>query len=173
MTSSAEENDRSGLFGAIGAAIGFWAILGGVLLLLVVAMNVVSVLGGVFWVPFPGDFELTQIGVANAAFAFLPYCQITRANVTADIFTAWAGPRTISCLDLLASVVAFLFSLLLFWRMFEGMLDQRQYDYMTAIVQFPIWMAFLPILVSLAILAVASIVTFAEDIRGLAGRVIV
>ena len=57
-------------------------------MLLVVAMHTWSVIGNQFGMPFPGDFEMTEIGIANAAFAFLPYCQLTGANVTADIFTS-------------------------------------------------------------------------------------
>lgn len=146
-----------------------WALIGGVVLLAVVAMNVASVIGGVVWKPFPGDFEMTQVGVVVAAFAFLPWCQLTRANVSADIFTMRASPAWIARLRLAASVVALLFAALLFWRMSEGMADQRQYGYTTTILQFPVWLAFLPILVSLALLALASLVTLIEDAGGARG----
>ncbi|KKK66762.1 hypothetical protein LCGC14_2960840, partial [marine sediment metagenome] len=129
-----------------------------------------SVVGGVVLAPFPGDFEMTEVGVAVAAFAFLPYVQITDANVTADIFTARAAPRTIAAFKLLASIVALGFALLLGWRMYVGMLDQKTYDYTTAILQFPHWLAFLPILFSLFLLAVAALMTLIEhgrDARGL------
>ena len=136
----------------------------------VVAMNVLSVIGGVVWVPFPGDFEMTEIGVAVAAFSFLPYCELHGANVTADIFTARAGRRLLALFRLLASLVALGFAALLLWRMYEGMLDQKEYDYTTAILQFPIWVAFVPVLVSLALLAVAAFMTLTENGRDLAGR---
>ncbi len=155
--------DAQGRAGVIGAArwvIHSWALLGGLVLLAVILMNVASVIGGVFWKPFPGDFELTEVGVAIAAFAFLPYCQLTDSNVTADIFTAKAPPRLIAKFKLLAAAVAFAFSLLLLWRMFEGMQSQKEYGYMTAILQFPIWFAFVPILISLALLAIASVISF-------------
>ena len=105
-----------------------WALFGGGLMLLVVLMNVLSVLGGVFWVPFPGDFELTQVGVAVSVFMFLPYCELSGANVTADIFTQRAAPRWIACFKIAAATLAFLFACLLFWRMGAGMLSQRQYE---------------------------------------------
>lgn len=166
----AARRGRSGLARAAAAVIDAWALLGGLTLLVVVAMNVASVIGGVVWAPFPGDFELTQIGVAVAAFAFLPYCELTGANVTADIFTAGAGRRTMAVFKLLASVVAFLFGLLLLWRMYGGLLDHKEYNYITAIVEFPIWVAFLPILISLALLATAAAITLSENARGIAGR---
>lgn len=148
---------------AVRHIVSVWALLGGAVLLAVVAINMFSVIGSIFGRPFPGDFELTEMGVAIAAFAFLPYCQVTGANVTADIFTSSAAPRWIAFLTLLGAVVALVFSVILIWRMYFGMLDQKTYDYMTAILQVPQWIAFLPILVSLALLALAAITTIVEE----------
>ncbi|MGO4852821.1 TRAP transporter small permease [Phaeovulum sp. W22_SRMD_FR3] len=156
--------------GLVPTLITGWALLGGAMLLAVVAVNVVSVVGAIFGAPFPGDFELTEMGVANAAFAFLPYCQLTRSNVTADIFTQNAGPRMLASLRLMSSLVALLFGLLLLWRMYAGLLDQKQYNYETSILQLPIWMAFVPILVSLALLSVSAAITLAQDLRDLSRK---
>jgi TRAP-type C4-dicarboxylate transport system permease small subunit len=100
---------------------------------------------------------MTEIGISVAVFCFLPYCQLTGANVTADIFTSSASPRWVAIFSLVASVVALVFSLLLLWHMYAGLLDQKKYGYITAILEFPHWVAFIPILISLALLAVASI----------------
>lgn len=153
---------RAGLSGLARRVITGWALAGGMVLLLTVLINVFSVAGGVAWKPFPGDFELTEIGVAVAAFSFLPYCQLTGANVTADLFTAGASKRTLAVFSLLASLVALGFSLLLMSRMYYGMLDQKTYGYTTAILQVPHWMVYIPILVSLLLLAVAAVVTLVE-----------
>ena len=164
----AAERRRPGWIGAAETVIHGWAIFGGFVLLAVVLVNVLSVLGSMFWKPFPGDFELTEMGVAIAAFSFLPFCQLTDANVTADIFTARASRRWISGFKLVAAVVAFLFALLLMWRMYAGMLDQREYGYTTAILQVPTWWAFFPILVSLALLALAALITLLDSGRSVA-----
>ena len=142
-----------------------WALAGGIVLLLVVLMHTWSVIGNQFGFPFPGDFEMTEIGVAIAAFSFLPYCQLTGANVTADIFTARASPRTITILSLIASLVALGFSALLLWRMYAGMLDQKNYGYETAVLQFPNWIGWIPVLVSLALLAICCLVTLINDFK--------
>jgi TRAP-type C4-dicarboxylate transport system permease small subunit len=156
----------AGSWGPARSVITGWALLGGIVLLALVVMNVISVLGSaLLGTPFPGDFEMTEVGVAVAAFAFLPYCQLTGANVTADIFTSGAGPRWIALFALVASVVALGFSLLLLWRMSNGMLDQKAYGYTTTILQFPHWLAFIPILISLALLAVASLITMIDAAR--------
>lgn len=161
---------RAGWTGAAARAIELWALAGGALLLGVVAINAASVIGGVFGAPVPGDFELTEMGVAVAAFAFLPWCQLTGANVTADIFTARASPAWTARFTLAGAAVAFLFALLLLWRMWAGMEDQRNYDYVTAILSVPVWWAFPPILISLVLLALAAAVTLAETAPEAAGR---
>ncbi len=153
----------SGIIGAANRLITVWALTGGILLLLVVGVNMVSIIGSIFGKPFPGDFELTEMGVAVAVFCFLPYCQLVGANVSADIFTSRASKRTIAFFTLLGSLTALGFAILLIWRMYFGMLDQREYDYTTTILQIPHWIAFLPILVSLALLALAAILTLMRD----------
>ncbi|WP_296424620.1 TRAP transporter small permease subunit [Yoonia sp.] len=158
---------RTGWSSAAAQLITAWAILGGFVLLLVVAMNVASVIGGIVWKPFPGDFEMTQVGVAVAVFAFLPYCQINDTNVTADIFTQRAPARTVLWLKLITAMIALGFAVLLLWRMFGGLQNQRDYGYTTTILQFPIWTAFVPILVSLALLALAALVSLSDNAQAL------
>lgn len=167
MAASGQEQ-RAGLSGLARTVITGWALLGGLTLAAVVLINVLSVIGGIFWEPFPGDFEMTEVGVAVAAFSFLPYCQLTGANVTADIFTSKASPRWIGFFSLLASLVALGFSLLLLWRMYFGLLDQKAYGYTTTILQFPQWIGFIPILLSLALLALAALITLGEAARQIA-----
>lgn len=157
----------TGPSGLVSRVITGWALLGGLVLLAVVLMNTWSVIGNQFGKPFPGDFEMTEIGICIAAFAFLPYCQLSGANVTADIFTSGASPFWLAIFSLASSLVALAFSGLLLWRMYAGMLDQKNYEYTTAILQFPHWLAFIPILISLALLAVASIMTLAHSARQL------
>lgn len=163
--SDTQQDSSSGFTGAARRLITAWALLGGFLLLAVVAVNMISIVGSVFGKPFPGDFELTEMGVAISVFAFLPYCQLVGANVSADIFTSGASRKTIAFFTLLASLVALGFAGLLIWRMYFGMLNQKDYDYTTTILQIPHWIAFVPILVSLALLAVAAFVTLSRDAR--------
>lgn len=165
-----ETPHRNGLAAVADRLITAWALLGGVMLLAVVLMNTYTVIGNNFGAPFPGDFEMTEMGVCIAAFAFLPYCQLTGANVTADIFTSRAGPRWIGIFRTAASVVALCFAALLLWRMFAGMLDQKEYGYTTAILQVPHWWAYVPVLVSLALLLVAAVLTLGESVDAARGQ---
>jgi len=142
-----------------------WALLGGVLLVVIALMNTWSVISlAVLGYPVPGDFELVKMGVAIAAFSFLPYCQLKGANVTADIFTAGASRVTIAVFTLIAAIVAAFFSILLLWKMSNGMVSYLRYREVTTILNIPHWIAFPPILASLALLVLAAGVTLHEAI---------
>ena len=142
-----------------------WALLGGALLVIIALMNTWSVISlAVLGYPVPGDFELVQMGVAVVAFSFLPYCQLKGANVTADIFTAGASRATVAAFTLLAAVVAAFFSIILLWKMSDGMVSYLRYREVTTILNIPQWIAFPPILASLALLVLAAGVTLHEAI---------
>jgi TRAP-type C4-dicarboxylate transport system permease small subunit len=152
--------------GFVARVIEVWALLGGFVLLGIVLMVAWSATRGYFFNrPLQGDVEMTEMWVAVAAFMFLPYCQLTGANVTADIFTARAGPRTIALLELLSAVIALGFSVLLLWRMYYGLLDYREYVETTTTLHVPIWYAYIPALISLALLALASLITVRNALR--------
>jgi len=143
-----------------------WALLGGVMLLGIALMSTWSAFSAfVFNKPLQGDFELVEMLVAVAVFMFLPYCQLTDANVTADIFTARASARTVNRLRLLSAFIALGFGILLLWRMVDGLLDYRQYVETTAILRIPIWYAYVPVLVSLALLLLACLVSIRDLLR--------
>lgn len=147
--------------------IELWALAGGILLCGIVLLTAYSLFMDItFNAPFAGDFEIVEMGVAVAVFTFLPYCQLTDANVSADIFTSNASRRTIAFLMFLAATIALGFSLLLIWRMYYGMVDSRDYNEVTTVNGIPVWIAYVPILVSLALLAVASCITMIRSAKG-------
>ena len=148
-----------------------WAILGGLVLVAVALMNVASVVSfAILNTSFNGDFELTEIGVAIAAFAFLPYCQIANLNVTADIFTARASRFWLSVFSLMGAVIALGFGAVLLWRMYAGMIDMKTYDSTTATLQIPLWWGFAGSLISLALLVVASFASVVEAMHSMSRR---
>lgn len=154
------------LWGMLQRAIDVWALLGGLVLVILVLINVWAVAGEFFGIGFAGDVELTEMGVAAAAFAFLPYCQLHRQNVRADLFTAATGPRVRRVLDSFASAVALGFAAILLWRMFFGLIDQRTFGYSSTILQVPTWWVFIPVLISLFLLVVAALMTLLADVAG-------
>ncbi|MGH6886386.1 MAG: TRAP transporter small permease [Geminicoccales bacterium] len=151
-------------------AIEWWALGGGIVLLGIALMTTWSAFSGwVFGRPLAGDFELTEILVAIAVFAFLPYCQQSDANVTADLFTARAGPRALAAFRLFGGLLALAVALLLAWRTWSGLLDYRQYVETTAILRIPIWWAYVPAFASLLLLVLACLIVLKDELRALRG----
>ena len=163
-----QEKAETGPVGLVRRAIEWWALLGGFVLLGIALLTAWSAATGfIFGKPLPGDFELTQILVAVAVFSFLPYCQLTNANVTADLFTAGAGPRTVAALGLLAALLALGIGMLLTWRTWAGMLDYRQFVETTAILKIPVWTAYVPAVASLVLLVLACVIVLVKNTRAL------
>jgi TRAP-type C4-dicarboxylate transport system permease small subunit len=156
---------RHGLAGVIAQAITLWALMGGLALAGIVAVNVLSVAVGLTGRGFAGDFEVTELLAATAIFAFLPYAQLTRAHVAAEIFTARAGRRMQALASSIAGILGALIAAVLIWRMAAGLGDQRAYGAETAIMQLPIWWAYVPALISLALWVAAGVLTAKEAVR--------
>jgi len=143
-----------------------WALVGGLVLIAVVMVNAWSIVASALInKPFPGDFELTEMGAAIAVFCFLPYCQLVGANVSADIFTMRAGRRSQALMSVMAALVAVLFAGILLWRMSAGLQDYREYQEFTGILQIPIWWAFVPALISLVLLLWAALITLRNALK--------
>lgn len=162
------EQARSSPSGFARRVVEGWALAGGVVLLGIALMTTWSAAAG--WLlgrPLQGDFELTEVFVAIAIFSFLPYCQLTDANVTADLFTAAAGPRTVAGFRLFGALLALAVSVLLVWRTWAGLLDYREYVETTAILKIPIWWAYVPALASLGLLVVACLIVVADCWRAM------
>lgn len=141
--------------------IEYWALLGGLILVALVLMATFSSVAGYLIArPFPGDFEVMEMGMAVAAFMFLPYCQVSFAHVSADVFTANASAATVRLLSRLASALALVFTTILMWRMYAGLLDYQTYVEVTAILEIPLWFAFVPALISLGLWFMAALITF-------------
>jgi len=154
--------------GPVRRLIEWWAVAGGGVLLGVALLTAWSAATGfVLGKPLPGDFELTEILVAVAVFSFLPYCQLVDANVTADLFTAGAGPRAVAGFKLFAALLALGISVVLAWRTWAGMLDYRQFVETTAILKIPLWTAYVPALASLALLVLACVIVLFGSARAL------
>jgi len=156
--------------GLFRGAITYWALAGGVVLLALVLITAGSAISNLlFNVPFAGEYELAKHFVGIAIFTFLPYCQLSGANVTVDIFTEGMGRRAKSAMLAVSSLLAAAFSILLLRQMTYGFVDYVRYPEETATLRLPLWTAFPPILLSLALLLVASVMTAYGAWRSLRG----
>ena len=87
----------SSVLGRLVNGLARWtAIIGGVVLLAMIAVVVVSVIGrALIWAglkPILGDYELISIGMGFAVFAFLPWAHITRGHALVSLLTDAFGP---------------------------------------------------------------------------------
>ena len=154
--------------GLLRGIIRTWALAGGLIIALLVLITAASALSNLlFNAPFSGEYELAKHFVGIAIFTFLPYCQLSGANVTVDIFTQGFGPRAKGAMALLSSLLAAAFAILLLRQMSLGFGDYIRYPEETAALHIRLWTAFPPILVSLALLLVASLLTAHDAWRGL------
>jgi TRAP-type C4-dicarboxylate transport system permease small subunit len=147
-----------------------FAFAGGVVLVAMTGMSVVSIAGRtVLSRPLAGDFELVQVGCAAAVAAFLPYCQLRRGNIIVDFFTVRAGPRVQASLDALGAVLLAAVMALLAWRTAAGMLTVKAAGEITMIVGFPVWLGYAAIVPSLALTALVGLATALEALKASRG----
>ena len=143
-----------------------WRVLGGAILFALTLLTVVSVVGRVaFSAPIPGDFELVEVGMAVAIFAFLPYCQMVRGNVIVDLFTTRASARVQALLDATGNLLYTAIAALLTWRVALGGLEVRGYGETTMVLRVPVWWGYAPAVIFLALLTVVCAYTVWRSIR--------
>lgn len=136
------------------------AILGGLVLVAITVLTVVSITGRAFvrqgLGPIPGDFELVEAMTAFAVFAFLPWCQLRRAHATVDVFTSFLSDGVNRVIDLVSEVLMTGVIVLVAWRLWYGMLDKIRYQETTFILQFPVWWGFAAAMAAVAVGVVVS-----------------
>lgn len=155
---------------ALAAIVRMWALLGGLIISALAVMTAASAVSNLlFEKPFSPDYELVKHFVGVAIFMFLPYCQLSGANVTVDIFTENMSRRSKAAMAAFSSLFAIAFSLLLLRQMSLGFMSYLRYPEVTPVLQLPLWTAFPPMLASLALLCVAAVLTALDGWRGMRG----
>lgn len=123
------------------------AVAGGLVLVALVVMTVISISGRALSFmglgPVQGDFELVEAGIGFAIFAFLPWCTLNRGHATVEILAPLFGNRFNRVLDLVSSAVLLAVAILLTWRHWLGTLDKMAYGESTMILQMPLWWGYM------------------------------
>ena len=136
------------------------AIAGGLLMLAVAMLVTASVL--LRWLAgqaIPGDFELVQMGLSVAVFAFLPLCQWRGGNIFVDTFTARAPARFQAALDGLWALVYAALAALIAWQLGLGAKDAFASGTNTMVLGLPTGWAITLASVLTAWLALVALVT--------------
>ncbi|THT97589.1 TRAP transporter small permease [Lampropedia puyangensis] len=121
----------------------FLAWLGGVVLILLASISVISIAGralsGFGLGPIPGDFELVEAGTALAVFCFMPWAHLVRSHAVVDLFWGVYPAAMQRVLIILSDLLMLVLWVLLIWRMGVAMVDYRSNGELTFILQFPVW----------------------------------
>ena len=147
------------------------ALAGGVLLLAIMAMTMVSIVArALVGRPIPGDYELVEFGCAVAVFAFLPYCHVSRGNVLVEFATAAMPAHVRALLDGTIDLAFGAIAALLTWRLALGGIELRGYHEETMVLRLPVWWAFVPIVVSAGLLTAVCLWSGWQTLRGAGSR---
>ena len=124
------------------------AMAGGLLLIGVMAMTVISILGRyLFNAPIPGDYEMTELACGISVFAFFPYGHLKNANIVVEFFTARLHPRLKTALDTVHSFAFTAVAGLIAWRLFVGGMHKLRDGETTLFLGIPLhWGYFLALL---------------------------
>lgn len=131
-------------------------IAGGAVLLCIIVLTCVSIAGRALVTfdlgvgPIRGIYDMTEIGMAAAIFAFLPWAQFTEAHARVDLFRPMM-PRTMDrVLDLLFNLAMLVVAAVGTWRLYLGMQDKLSFGETTLIAQIPVWQGYAASLVGAA-----------------------
>ena len=142
------------------------AVLAGVLLTGITLMTCVSLIGRntTGWT-IVGDFELSGSAAGAAIALFMPWCQVRRANIIVDFFTAKASESTNRRLDRLGALVLAACMGLLAWRSGIGGINAWKSGTGSMMLGFPEWTVYALMVPALALTAVIGLV---QALRGFA-----
>ncbi len=154
----------------------WWALLGGLALLAVVAVTVTNV--GAFGLDriarvfggnvsgLPGYEDFVRLAVSGAALMLFPYCQLRRGHLAIDFFVGRTSQRLQQLLDRAWLVAMAGLALFLAYWMLLGMTETRGDGALSRVLGWPEWPFYLPGLVSLllwAAVAAAQVFEAARD----------
>ncbi len=129
------------------------AMAGGLVLVFITVLNCISIIGRVFD-PFDltvagfniGSirevYDITEICMATAVFAFLPWGHLREAHARVDLFQSIMPAKLDKSLDLLFNIAMAIFAIVLAYRLYLGMNDKLSYGETTFIAQIPVWQGY-------------------------------
>ena len=140
------------------------AVLAGVLLTAITLMTCISLIGRntTGWT-IVGDFELSGSAAGAAIALFMPWCQVRRANIIVDFFTAKASDLTNRRLDRVGAFILALAMGLLAWRSAIGGVSAWGNGSGSMMLGFPDWIVYAFMVPPLALTAVIGLV---QALRG-------
>ena len=152
------------------------ALAGGAVLLVIVGLTCISIAGRALVPldlglgPIRGIYDMTEIGMAAAIFAFLPWAQLREAHARVDLFQPIMPATMDRGFDLLFNIGMFVIALVGTWRLYLGMMDKLSYGETTLIAQIPVWQGYAAALVGAVGFVLVSAFCILRALRRLTGR---
>lgn len=147
-----------------------WALLGGLLLLAIVAVTMANVTAftfdrvlsvvGVNVEGLPGYEDFVRLAVSAAALMCIPWCQARRGHVAVDFFVELMPARAGRGLDRLCLLLTVMVAVFLAYWMMLGMLETRADHVLSRVLGWPEWPFYLPGVVSMALWAAVAALQF-------------
>lgn len=145
------------------------ALAGGLLLVGVMGMTVVSVVGRyLFNAPVPGDYEITELAIGIAVFAFFPYCHIANANIVVELFTGRLPSRFRAALDAVHNIMFALVAGLITWRLFAGAMHKLDDGETTVFLGIPVHWAYFSALPGAGLLTMVCVLLLLRHLKATA-----
>ena len=143
-----------------------FALAGGLLLVGVMGMTVVSVVGRyLFNAPVPGDYEITELAIGIAVFAFFPYCHITNANIVVELFTGRMPERFRAALDAAHNLTFAVVAGLITWRLFIGAMHKFDDGETTVFLGIPVHWAYFSALLGAGLLTMVCVLLLFRHLK--------
>ncbi len=126
----------------------YLALAGGAVLLGITLLNCISIIGRIFLPldiglgPIRGIYDMTEIGIAVAIFAFLPWAQFREAHARVDLFQSFIPGHANLVLDFIFNAAMALVAAVGTYRLYLGMQDKLSYGETTLIAQIPVWQGY-------------------------------
>lgn len=151
---------------ALRIADGFFAVVAGVVLFLMMTMTTIDVIGRyLLRAPLGYAFEMTQIGMAIVVFAALPSVTLRSQHVTVGLFENFFSGFGQAVRDVLLSLIAAASCIYLAWRLSTLASRFIGYGDMTPVLRFPIgYIAWLGV-AALTMAAIAALVLAVMAVR--------
>lgn len=151
------------------------AMAGGMVLVAMVALVVVSIVGRALILvglrPVTGDYELVSIGMGFAVFAFMPWVHLERGHAMVTLLTDRFPPRVNAWILVVTDLMMLLAASFVAWRLYDGMLDKFAYRETTLLLRFPLSWAYAAGLVGAVGWVLVALVVFGRSLsNGLQGR---
>lgn len=144
------------------------AITGGIVLLGLVALVVISVVGrALIWAglrPVYGDYELVEMGIGFAVFSFLPWAHLTRSHAIVTLLTDRFGAAVNRWILVVTDAMMLAAASFIAWRLSHGMLDKFAYGETTLLLRVPLGWGYLAGLAGAVVFTIVSIYVLGRSV---------